>query len=240
MSSAPIAAVGGATSTSGTAFGVSRPARVSSPSAPFAEWLARYRLGALTDLSKPTAASSIVPTASGSSAGAASPVVGSSHSDEICDDGPGVTLAPSPVDEPASSGESANSTPYADLFTRIGQQVGVDPALLAAVAKVESNFNPRAVSKAGAKGLMQLMGPTAASLGVTDPFDAEQNVRGGARFLRYLLDKYHGSTTLALAAYNAGPGSVDRYGGVPPFAETKVYLPRVMAALEKYRQLDWS
>jgi soluble lytic murein transglycosylase-like protein len=110
----------------------------------------------------------------------------------------------------------------------------LDPALIKGVIQTESSFNARAVSGAGAKGLMQLMDGTARSLGVADSFDPAQNVRGGARLLRQLLDRYGGNLDLALAAYNAGPGAVDRYGGVPPFAETQAFVGRVRAAARQH------
>lgn len=142
----------------------------------------------------------------------------------------------SPTAERVGSGQAP---PFASLLEMVSRQTGVDRALLAAVVEVESAYNPRAVSKAGAKGLMQLMNSTALSLGVADVFDPYQNLFGGARFLRGLLDRYGGSLPLALAAYNAGPGAVDRFGGVPPFAETQAYVPRVLAALQRYRQMPW-
>lgn len=122
------------------------------------------------------------------------------------------------------------------LIDEAARRYGLDPALVAGVIQTESGFNPRAQSGAGAKGLMQLMDATARGLGVSDPFDPVQNVMGGARLLRQLLDRY-GDVRLALAAYNAGPGAVDRYGGVPPYAETQRYVPTVLAAAGRQREL---
>ena len=121
--------------------------------------------------------------------------------------------------------------PYADLFAAAGARHGVSPALLTAVARAESNFNPRAVSHAGAQGLMQLMPATARGLGVADSFDPAQAVDGAARLLAGHLAKYGGSVELALAAYNAGPGAVQRHGGVPPYRETQAYVAKIMKEL---------
>ena len=121
------------------------------------------------------------------------------------------------------------SVPYGNLFTQAGAKYGVSPKLLAAVAKVESNYNPRAVSPAGAQGLMQLMPGTAKGLGV-DALDPAQAVDGAARMLSGLLKQFS-STPLALAAYNAGAGAVKQYGGIPPYGETQAYVPKVQAAL---------
>jgi hypothetical protein len=121
------------------------------------------------------------------------------------------------------------SVPYGNLFTQAGAKYGVPAKLLAAVAKVESNYNPRAVSPAGAQGLMQLMPGTASGLGV-NALDPAQAVDGAARMLSGLLKEFN-STPLALAAYNAGAGAVKKYGGIPPYAETQAYVPKVQAAL---------
>jgi hypothetical protein len=131
------------------------------------------------------------------------------------------------------SGASLAGVPYADLFTRAGNRHGVDPALLAAVASQESGFNSGAVSPAGAQGLMQFMPATARGLGV-NPLDPVSAVDGAARYLGQLTAQF-GSTPLALAAYNAGPGSVAKYGGIPPFPETQSYVRAVMSKAEAYR-----
>ena len=110
----------------------------------------------------------------------------------------------------------------------------VDPALIKAVIANESGFNANATSKVGAQGLMQLMPATAASLGVRDAYDPAQNVAGGARYLRGLLDRFGGDKRLAVAAYNAGPGAVEKYGDVPPYAETRGYVQNVLASYETY------
>jgi cell wall-associated NlpC family hydrolase len=119
--------------------------------------------------------------------------------------------------------------PYRDLFLRSGQRYGVDPAVLAAVARHESGGNAFAVSSAGARGLMQFMPATARSMGI-DPMDPAQAVDGAARYLSQQLQSF-GSLELALAAYNAGPGAVRRYGGVPPYTETQNYVRRIMSTL---------
>jgi len=117
---------------------------------------------------------------------------------------------------------------YADTLAQAADRHGLDRALLAAVAKVESNFNPFAVSPKGACGILQLMPATARRFGVTNVFDVAQNVEGGARYLRWLLDRFEGRVDLALAGYNAGEGAVDRHGGIPPYAETQWYVLKVL------------
>lgn len=127
---------------------------------------------------------------------------------------------------PAGGTGGLAGTPYADLFVAAGRKHGVDPALLAAIAKAESSYNPRAVSHAGAKGLMQLMPGTARDLGV-NPLDPSQAVDGAARLMSRHLRSFGGRVDLSLAAYNAGPGNVRKYGGIPPFEETRTYVQRV-------------
>lgn len=130
----------------------------------------------------------------------------------------------------ATSATSAGSaTPYADVINAASARTGVPANLIAAVAKQESGFNPKAVSKAGAEGIMQLMPATAKGLGVTNPLDATQSINGGATYLASLLKRFGGDTTMAVAAYNAGPGAVLRYHGVPPYAETQKYVHNVLA-----------
>jgi len=129
---------------------------------------------------------------------------------------------------------AGGSTAYSSEINAAGQRYGVDPLLLQSVIQQESGFDPNATSSAGAQGLMQLMPSTASSLGVTDPYDPKQSIDGGARVLRSALDEFGGNTQLALAAYNAGPGAVTRYGGIPPYPETQHYVSQIMA---HYQQL---
>ena len=130
---------------------------------------------------------------------------------------------------------SGAATPFAAEIEAAAQKHGVDPALLKALIRQESNFNPNAVSPAGASGLTQLMPGTAAGLGVTDPTNPQQAIDGGAKYLRQQLDRFGGDERKALAAYNAGPGAVARFGGVPPYAETQTYVQKVMGYAEQYR-----
>ena len=135
----------------------------------------------------------------------------------------------------APTAAAGAGTPYAAEIEAAAARHGVDPALLKALIRQESGFNPSAGSPAGAQGLAQLMPGTAASLGVTDPFDPLQSIEGGAKYLRQQLDSFGGDVTSALAAYNAGPGAVRSHGGVPPYAETQTYVRHVQALADQYR-----
>jgi len=138
---------------------------------------------------------------------------------------PVTRLEPPTADAPAAGIDEA--------VGRIALQHQLSPQLIHSVIKVESNYNPYAVSAKGAQGLMQLIPSTARRFGVSNSFDPAENIQGGAKYLRYLLDLYGGSYPLALAAYNAGEGAVAKYGGVPPYAETRNYLTRVHKRLEE-------
>jgi soluble lytic murein transglycosylase-like protein len=122
-----------------------------------------------------------------------------------------------------------------ELLTRAGASHNIDADLLASVVHAESNGNVRAVSRAGAQGLMQLMPGTASDLGVTNSFAPEQNIGGGTAYLDQLLTRYHDNIALALAAYNAGPAAVDRYRGIPPYAETRAYVARVIREFNRLK-----
>ncbi|HEY3626496.1 MAG TPA: lytic transglycosylase domain-containing protein [Terracidiphilus sp.] len=145
--------------------------------------------------------------------------------------------APAPAPVPAAlTGEDLNQ-----MLAKAGNEHNVDRDLLASLVKAESNGNARAVSRAGAQGLMQLMPATAADLGVHDSFRPEQNVQGGSSYLDALLTRYHDNLALALAAYNAGPAAVDKYHGIPPYRETRLYVARVIHEFNrrvKARQAD--
>lgn len=123
----------------------------------------------------------------------------------------------------------ADKAQLKEMITKTAQKYGVDPKLIHAVVKQESAFNPKATSHCGAMGLMQLMPATAKGLGVKDAYNPVQNVDGGVRYLKSMLEKYNGNVILALAAYNAGPGAVDKYDDVPPYKETQNYVKNILA-----------
>jgi soluble lytic murein transglycosylase-like protein len=127
-----------------------------------------------------------------------------------------------------------NPSEIQSLVSDASTRTGVAPGLINAVIMAESAGNPSAVSSAGAEGLMQLMPGTAAACGISDPWDAQQNVECGSQYLHGLLERYNNNIELAVAAYNAGPGAVDEYHGVPPYAETRAYVDRVLTAYRDY------
>jgi soluble lytic murein transglycosylase-like protein len=147
----------------------------------------------------------------------------------------GTQAAAAPASATSTSPNLPSGTPYAAEIASAAQANGLDPALLAGLIKQESGFNPNAGSGAGARGLTQLMPGTAAGLGVTNVLDPVQSINGGAKYLKQQLDAFGGDTAKALAAYNAGPGAVQRFGGIPPYSETQNYVRIVQANAAAYR-----
>ncbi|NLU48970.1 MAG: lytic transglycosylase domain-containing protein [Syntrophomonadaceae bacterium] len=133
-------------------------------------------------------------------------------------------------DTPSGGGKQS----FGEIIKKASETYGVDERIIRAVIKHESSFNPRAVSSCGAMGLMQLMPATARSLGVTDPFDAEENIMAGVRYLRQKLDEFDGNLPMALAAYNAGSGAVRKYGDIPPYKETRAYVKKIMNSIDHW------
>jgi soluble lytic murein transglycosylase-like protein len=149
----------------------------------------------------------------------------------------GALGAGSPPEVPGGTAAAPAPVPPAQIDALVQQNAStwqVDPALIKAVIANESGFDANATSGVGAQGLMQLMPATAASLGVRDAYDPAQNVAGGTRYLRGLLDRFGGDKRLAIAAYNAGPGAVEKYKDVPPYRETRNYVQNVLASFDKY------
>ena len=134
----------------------------------------------------------------------------------------------------ASSANSYTSGELDSIFEEAANSYGVSAILLMSIAKAESGFNPSAVSNAGAVGIMQLMPSTAAALGVSNSYDARENIMGGAKYISQLLSNHQGNISLALAAYNAGSANVDKYGGIPPFTETQNYVKKVLSYMEEF------
>lgn len=133
--------------------------------------------------------------------------------------------------------EGPDTRPLKDVIKHYADLYHLEAALVQAVIKAESNFNSKAISTKGALGMMQLLPETARDMGVRNPFDIEDNIRGGSRYLRLMLDQFNNKLDLALAAYNAGPGAVRRHGGIPPYEETRNYVERVKKYLYEY-QID--
>ena len=128
-----------------------------------------------------------------------------------------------------------NTTAYQSEIASASRLYGVDEAIVRAIIHAESAYNPRALSRAGAQGLMQLIPATARRFGVGNPFDAAQNIQGGVQYLAWLAKRYNGDLTRIAAGYNAGEGAVDKYGGVPPYSETRAYVERVRTLADRYR-----
>ncbi len=145
-----------------------------------------------------------------------------------------VNVATEPAPVTMTRGMTQTATSYDGVIERACAKYGVDPSLVKGVIQAESGFKATAKSHVGAQGLMQLMPQTARALGVSNPWDPEQNIDGGVRYLKQQLDKF-GSEELALAAYNAGPGAVAKYKGIPPYSETQNYVRKVLGYREDYR-----
>jgi len=128
-----------------------------------------------------------------------------------------------------------DSNQFDPIISDASKKYGLEAPLIKAVIKAESDFDPNAISNKGARGLMQIMPMNFRFLNVENPFDPHQSIDGGARYLREMMDRYNGKLNLSLAAYNAGPGAVDRHGGVPPYQETEEYIERVMRYYQRYK-----
>jgi len=142
-----------------------------------------------------------------------------------------------PSSSTSASSWKGDSKDFDGMISDASKKHGVDEALIRAVIKQESAYNPKATSHCGAMGLMQLMPDTAKELGCGDAYDPYQNVMAGTKYLKQLLDRFDGNQTLAIASYNAGPGSIDKYGGLPPFPETQDYVTKVMGNYRSYKGL---
>ncbi len=167
-------------------------------------------------------------------AGSAPPTALPSAGDTVYGAGAGSAEPLAAAGTPYASGGAAGAA-YAPLIEQAAARYGLDPAVLYGLIQQESGFDPSARSSAGALGLTQLMPSTAASLGVAEPLDAAQSIEGGARYLSGLLHQFAGNTADALAAYNAGPGAVQQYGGVPPYPETQQYVTKVLGYAASYQ-----
>ena len=146
------------------------------------------------------------------------------------------SASPTTAQSESAAGAGAVSSEYDSVIEQAAERYGVDPAVLHGLIQQESGFDPSAQSSAGASGLTQLMPGTAASLGVANPLNPTESIEGGARYLGQLMAQFGGNTADALAAYNAGPGAVQQFGGIPPYAETESYVSKVLGYAEAYRQ----
>jgi soluble lytic murein transglycosylase-like protein len=187
-----------------------------------------------------------VPVPQATSADFASALQAATTADAAAAGDPAVALQPAPASatdvaypgaqSALGSGEAGESGGYESLIEQAAARNGLEPAVLHGLIQQESGFDPTATSSAGATGLTQLMPGTASSLGVANPLDPAESIEGGARYLGQLMSQFAGNTADALAAYNAGPGAVQEYGGVPPYSETESYVSNVLGYAETYRQ----
>jgi soluble lytic murein transglycosylase-like protein len=144
--------------------------------------------------------------------------------------------SPTGATSESAAGAAGDSGEYDSVIEQAAERYGIDPAVLHGLIQQESGFDPSAQSSAGASGLTQLMPGTASSMGVANPLNPTESIEGGARYLSQLMSQFGGNTEDALAAYNAGPGAVQQYGGIPPYAETQSYVSKVLGYAEAYRQ----
>ena len=144
--------------------------------------------------------------------------------------------SPTAAQSESAAGAGADGGEYDSVIEQASERYGIDPAVLHGLIQQESGFDPSAQSSAGASGLTQLMPGTASSMGVSNPLNPTESIEGGARYLSQLMSQFGGNTEDALAAYNAGPGAVQQYGGIPPYAETQSYVSKVLGYAEAYRQ----